>query len=122
MKPYHRPFDCAQNDLEKMWCFLQADYAYKRERFIWHSSRLGDWTYGLWRETKYIPTFFRDHAELWVDAFDGLIGFVLNEDGGEVFFIFARQGYECLHRDMLNRLYQKLRPCWQKQWFHYEPT
>ena len=110
MKPYHRPFDSAQDDFEKMWLFLREDYAHKQERFIWHTSRLGDWKYGLWQEAKYIPTFFRNHAELWVDAFDGLLGFVLNEDGGNVFFIFARQGYEYLHEDMLDWTIQCWRP------------
>lgn len=102
MKPYHRPFDDKRNDFEKMWRFLQEDYSQKQERFVWHYSRLGDWKYGLWREKKYIPSFFRDHAELWVDAFDRLLGFVLSEDGEEVFFIFTLQGYEYLYADILD--------------------
>ncbi len=48
MKSYHRPFDSARDDFEKMWRFLQG--------------------------AKYIPTFFQHHAELWLDAFDGLLG------------------------------------------------
>jgi len=102
MKAYHRPFDPARNDFEKMWRFLQHDYAQKQERYIWHCSRLGDWMYGLWDEKKYIPTFFRNHAQLWVDAFDELLGFVLNEDGEELFFIFTRHGYEYLYADILD--------------------
>ncbi|HSL43470.1 MAG TPA: GNAT family N-acetyltransferase [Anaerolineales bacterium] len=102
MKPYHRPFDDTHNDFEKMWRFLQQDYGHKQERFIWHYSRLGDWKYGLWREQKYIPSFFRKHSELWVDAFDQLLGFVLSEDGEEVFFIFTLQGYEYLYAEMLD--------------------
>lgn len=102
MKAYHRPFDAARNDFEKMWRFLQQDYAQKQEKFIWHFSRLGDWKYGLWSEKKYIPSFFRNHAELWVDAFDRLLGFVLSEDGEEVFFIFTLRGYEYLYTDILD--------------------
>src|SRR5512138_3226382 len=102
MKAYHRPFDPARNDFEKMWRFLQQDYAQKQEKFIWHFSRLGDWKYGLWDEKKYIPSFFRDYAELWVDAFDHLLGFVLSEDGEEVFFIFTLPGYEYLYADILD--------------------
>jgi GNAT superfamily N-acetyltransferase len=93
-----------------MWRFLEEDYARKQERFIWHYSRLGDWMYGLWREAKYIPTFFRDHAELWVDPFDRLLGFVLSEDGEEVFFMFALQGYEYLFEDMLDWTLQNWGP------------
>jgi hypothetical protein len=101
MKPFHRPFDETHNDFEKMWQFLEQDYAQKQERFIWHFSRLGDWKYGLWHESKYIPSFFRKHAELWVDAFDRLLGFVISEDGEEVFYIFTLQGYEYLYPDIL---------------------
>jgi ribosomal protein S18 acetylase RimI-like enzyme len=102
MKAYHRPFDIDGADFEKMWRFLQEDYGHKHERFVWHASRLGDWKYGLWREQKYVPSFFRKHAELWVDGFDRLLGFVLSEDGEEVFFLFAVQGYEYLYADMLD--------------------
>ena len=102
MKPYHRPFNNHGNDFEKLWRFLQQDYGHKQERFVWHSSRLGDWKYGLWSEQKYVPSFFRRHAELWVDAFDQILGFVLSEDGEEVFFMFALQGYEYLYADMLD--------------------
>lgn len=102
MRPYHRPFNLNGDDFEKMWRFLQQDYGHKQERFVWHYSRLGDWKYGLWREQKYVPSFFRKHAELWVDAFDQLLGFVLSEDGEEVFFMFTLQGYEYLYADMLD--------------------
>jgi ribosomal protein S18 acetylase RimI-like enzyme len=102
MRAYHRPFDATRNDFEKMWRFLQQDYAQKQERYIWHYSRLGDWMYGLWDEKKYIPSFFRNYAELWVDAFDQLLGFVLSEDGEEVFFIFTLHGYEYLYADILD--------------------
>ncbi|HEY3475530.1 MAG TPA: GNAT family N-acetyltransferase [Anaerolineales bacterium] len=102
MRPHHRPFEINGADFRKMWRFLQQDYGRKQERFVWHTSRLGDWKYGLWREQKYVPSFFRKHAELWVDGFDQLLGFVLSEDGEEVFFVFALQGYEYLYADMLD--------------------
>ena len=102
MRAHHHPFDINGNDFEKMWRFLQQDYGHKQERFVWHSSRLGDWKYGLWREQKYVPSFFRKHAELWVDSFDQLLGFVLSEDGEEVFFMFTLPGYEYLYGDMLD--------------------
>jgi GNAT superfamily N-acetyltransferase len=96
-----RSFDILRNDFEKMWRFLQQDYAQKQDRFIWLFSRLGDWKYGLWNEKKYLPSFFRNHAQLWVDGFDQLLGFVLSEDGGNVFFIFTLCGYEYLYADIL---------------------
>ena len=61
--PIHtRPFDPARDDFEKMYRFLQEDYAAKRDDFIWLFSRLGDWKYGLWHEQKYFPSFFRKPA------------------------------------------------------------
>lgn len=102
MKVSNRPFDNVQSDFEKMWRFLQQDYAQKQERFIWLFSRLGDWKYGLWNEKKYLPSFFHKNAQLWVDGFDQLLGFVLNEDGGNIFFVFTLPGYEYLYADILD--------------------
>jgi ribosomal protein S18 acetylase RimI-like enzyme len=98
---HSRPFDDARHDFEKMWRFVRQDYAHRQDRFIWLFSRLGDWKYGLWSEKKYIPTFFAKHAQLWVDDFDQLLGFVLSENGDEVFFIFTLQGYEYLYAEIL---------------------
>jgi ribosomal protein S18 acetylase RimI-like enzyme len=97
-----RRFDPSRNDFEKMWRFLQQDYARRQDRFVWLFSRLGDWKYGLWNEKKVIPSFFRDHAQLWVDGFDELLGFVLSEDGNDVFFIFTSHGYGYLYADILD--------------------
>jgi GNAT superfamily N-acetyltransferase len=102
MNVYSRPFDSTRNDFEKMWRFLQQDYAQKQDRFIWLFSRLGDWRYGLWYEKKQIPSFFRNHAQLWVDGFDQLLGFVLSEDGENIVFIFTLHGYEYLYADLLD--------------------
>lgn len=98
----NRPFDETQHDFEKMWHFLQQDYAHRQDRFIWLCFRLGDWKYGLWRETKYIPSFFRHHAQLWLDDFDQLRGFVLSENGDEIFFIVTAQGFDYLYADVLD--------------------
>ncbi len=102
MYVYDRPFDEARNDFEKMWRFVQQDYAHKQDRFIWLFSRLGDWKYGLWDQKKYVPSFFREYAHLWLDAFDRLLGFVLSEDGGNIFFIFTLQGYDYLYAEILD--------------------
>lgn len=98
----NRPFDIAGNDFEAMWRFLQQDYVQRQDRFIWLFSRLGDWKYGLWNEKKYMPSFFRDYAQLWVDGLHQLVGFVLSEDGGNIFFIFTRHGYDYLYADILD--------------------
>ena len=58
---FSQPFDDACHDFEKMWRFLQKDYAQKKDRFVWLFSRLGDWKYGLWNEKKYI-TGYSDEA------------------------------------------------------------
>lgn len=98
----NRPFDDGRHDFEKMWRFLQDDIAARGDEFIWLVSRLGEWKYGLWREKKYFPTFFRKHAQLWLDKFDRLHGFVLSEDGDDIFFICIRRGYEYLYQRILD--------------------
>ncbi len=105
-----RSFDTAHSDFEKMWRFLQKDYVQKQDRFIWHFSRLGDWKYGLWNERKYIPSLFRNHAQLWVDGFDQILGFVLSEDGDDLFFIFTLHGYEHLYTEILEWTIQHWQP------------
>lgn len=102
MKVDTRPFDEARHDFEKLWRFLQQDYADRQDGFVWLVSRLGDWKYGLWNEKKYIPTFFHDACQLWVDGFDDLHGCVLSEDGGDIFFIFTQRGYDYLYADILD--------------------
>lgn len=97
----HRPFDEQQDDFRKMWDFIRQDFAHRGDQFIWLFSRLGDWKYGLWRENKYVPTFFRDHAHLWLGGLDELLGFVLSEDGDQIFFIFTRPGFEYLYDEIL---------------------
>jgi len=85
-----------------MWELVRLDYAREKDHFIWLFSRLGDWKYGIWNEKKYIASFFRNHAQLWVDGFDQLLGFVLSEDGENIFFIFTRPGYEYLYGEILD--------------------
>lgn len=106
----YRAFDECRGDFEKMWRFLQADYVQRQDQHIWLTSRLGDWKYGLWREKKYIPSFFRKHAQLWVDGFDQLLGFVLSEDGDDLFFIFTRHGCEYLYPEILGWTLQHWQP------------
>ncbi len=102
MKLTSRPFDDVRHDFEKLYRFLQQDYCQRGEGFVWLFSRLGDWKYGLYNEQKYIPSFFRKHAHLWVDSFDDLLGFVLSEDGGNIFFIFTRVGCDFLYAEILD--------------------
>jgi GNAT superfamily N-acetyltransferase len=101
MRTYNRPFNLGGDDFEKLWRFLQQDYAHKGDAFTWLVSRLGDWKYGLWNEKKFLPTFFQENAQLWVDAFDQPVGFVLDEDGGEIIFILTAPGWEYLYPQML---------------------
>ena len=108
MAVYHRPF--AHHDFENMWRFLERDYAHRQDQFVWQPSRLGDWMYGLWNEKKYIPLFFRNHAQLWLNDFDELLGFVLSESGDENFFIFTAQGYDDLYAEILNWAMQHWQP------------
>lgn len=96
-----RPFDPGRDDFEKLYRFLQEDYAARGDDFVWLFSRLGDWRYGLWNEQKYFPSFFRRNAQLWVDDLDRVLGFVLSEDGGNIFFILTRAGRADLYAPIL---------------------
>lgn len=102
MSIYDRPYNPDGPDFANMWHLVQQDYARRRDNFIWLVSRFGDWKYGCWREVKYFPMFFRRNAQLWLDGFDEVKGFVLSEDGENVFFIFTRLGYDHLYGDILD--------------------
>lgn len=110
MYVYNRPFDDERRDFEKMWRFLREDYAARQDRFIWLFSRLGDWKYGLWNEQKCMPTFCHDHAQLWFDAFDQLLGFVLSENGDNLFYIFTLPGCDYLYAEILEWALQNWGP------------
>jgi GNAT superfamily N-acetyltransferase len=102
MPVYSRPYNPSGSDFVQMWRLLQVDYARRRDNFVWLVSRFGDWKYGCWRESKMFPMFFRRHAQLWLDSFDEVKGFVLSEDGENIFFIFTRPGHDYLYGEMLD--------------------
>jgi ribosomal protein S18 acetylase RimI-like enzyme len=102
MSIYHRPYDPQGADFVQMWRLLQADYARRGDNFVWLVSRFGDWKYGCWREAKLFPAFFRRHAQVWVDGFDEVQGFVLSEDGENIFFIVTAPGYDHLYDEILD--------------------
>lgn len=102
MRLTNRPYDERLGDFETMWRFLQEDYIAKQDRFVWSIGRLGDWKYGLWREDKYFPTWFGKNAQLWVDAFGRLRGFVLSENGDNVLFIITAKQYAYLYAEILD--------------------
>jgi GNAT superfamily N-acetyltransferase len=112
MSIQHRPYNPDGPDFAKMWRLLQQDYARRQDAFVWLVSRFGDWKYGLWREAKMFPMFFRRHAEVWVDGFGEVHGFVLSEDGDNVFFIFTRPAYDHLYGEILDWTVANWGPRW----------
>lgn len=102
MKIYNRAYDDKYDDFKKMWDFLIADYSDRKDAFTWTLGRLTDWKYGLWHENKYIPSFHRKNAQLWLSPFDELVGFVISEEGDNMFFLFATKGFEHLYISMLD--------------------
>lgn len=101
MRTHTRPYD-DRHDFEKLWRFLEQDYARRQDRFVWLTGRLGDWRYGLWTDRKSMPSFFREYCQLWLDSFDRLLGLVLSEDGGDVFTLFTLCSHHYLYRDILD--------------------
>jgi hypothetical protein len=112
MRTHSRPFDPAGRDFEQLWHFLQRDTAERQDRFVWLVSRLGDWKYGLWSEPKYIPAFFREHCQVWLDAFDQVAGAVLSEDGGNVVFFFAPEHNLRLYAEIVDWTAEHWRARW----------
>jgi hypothetical protein len=104
MRIFHRAYDDRQHDFERMWSFLEDDYAARREAFVWQTARLGDWAYGLWSEKKLFPSFKRKNTELWYDGLGCLAGFVISESCGNDFAVLARHGHEFLYPEMLTWL------------------
>ena len=102
MKISNRAYDEKCNDFKKMWDFLINDYSYRKDEFIWTLGRITDWKYNLSKEKKYVPSFQRKNAQLWLNGFDELVGFAISEDGDNMFFIFTRPGYEHLYNAILN--------------------
>jgi ribosomal protein S18 acetylase RimI-like enzyme len=99
---HNRPYDELQRDFERVWRFLLRDYADRQDRFVWLFSRFGDWKYGLHNSRKYVPSFLRKNAQLWLNAFDELLGFVISEEGDNTFMLFVRHGHEHLAGEMLD--------------------
>ncbi|HEY3291659.1 MAG TPA: hypothetical protein VGK87_16120, partial [Anaerolineae bacterium] len=102
MKLHHRPYNCEQGDFERIFRFLVQDYADRQHQFTWLPSRFGDWKYGLWDYRKYFPSFFPRNAELWLDEFRELKGFVISESGDATFMVFTQRGYASLANEMLD--------------------
>jgi len=84
-----------------MWDFVVNDYTDKTDQFIWTIGRLGDWKYGLFNENKLFPSFMRKNAQLWLNNFDELVGFVISEDCNSGFTVFAKRGCEFLYPEMI---------------------
>lgn len=101
MRIYTRLFNENLRDYEKMWKFIVNDYAHKKDQFIWTVGRLGDWKYGCWNELKCFPSFLRKNAQLWLNDFEELMGFVISESGDSNFTVFAKRGYEFLYSEMI---------------------
>ncbi|MCL5998111.1 MAG: GNAT family N-acetyltransferase [Chloroflexi bacterium] len=102
MRIHNRSYEEMLGDFERIWRFLLQDYAYRKDQFIWLFSRFGDWKYGLWNRRKYFPSFYRKNAQLWLNDFQELEGFVISEEGDHGFTLFTRRGYEHITGEMLD--------------------
>ncbi len=102
MPIHNRPFVPSGEDFNRMWHFLSREYTDKKDGFTWSQGRLGDWRYGLWNKQKFDLSFYSQNAQLWLDEFGEPAGFVINEDGGNLFFVLVRRGFEGLYPTMLD--------------------
>ena len=109
----NRPFDDSLNDFDKMYRFLQQEYLTRWDNFIWLFSRLGDWKFSLWNNKKANPTFFSEHAQLWLDPAHELLGFLINEDGDDIVFIITRHDQAQLYPEIMDWAIAHWRPRYQ---------
>ncbi len=109
----HRAFDDNLHDFERMYHFLQQEYLVRRDHFVWLFSRLGDWKFSMWNGRKANPEYFSNNAHLWLDAAGELLGFVIDEDGDEIFFIITRHDQIHLYPEMLEWAIDHWRPLYQ---------
>ena len=102
MRLTNRDFIYESDDFKKMLQFIIEDNTKKKDYFSWSIGRIIDWKYGLWREKKFFPQFFRKNAHLWFDYFNNLVGFAISEDGDNMFYIFTVDQYPFLYEEILN--------------------
>lgn len=103
MKILSRKYNESSGDFKKMWDLLIEDYGARKEGFSWSLGRLCDWRYGFWTETgKNDPFFFEQNAQLWVNAFDELAGFVISESGDNWFAVITKKNYDHLIGEMVD--------------------
>ncbi len=100
MKVSTRAYNPESGDFERLCRFIIQDNRAKRDYFVWQLGRIVDWKYGLWREDKYFPNFFRKNAQLWLDYFGELIGFAISENGDNMFQIFIKDAYMQVYTEM----------------------
>jgi GNAT superfamily N-acetyltransferase len=93
MKLICRPYEPDSDDFLRLCRFVIQDNRVKKEYFVFQLGRIVDWKYGLWRQEKYFPSFFRRNAQLWFDPFDQLAGFAISENGDGQFVIFVTDSY-----------------------------
>lgn len=96
-----RPYSDESLDFNKLWDFIKRDYEERGDSFQWSLGRICDWKYGLWGESKFIPTFFMKNAQLWIGEEDDLLGFIISEDGDEMFSLFYKREFEFLIEEIL---------------------
>ena len=101
MRLTNRDFINESDDFKKMLQFIIEDNTEKKDYFSWSIGRIVDWKYGLWREKKFFPQFFRKNSHLWFDYFDNLVGFAISENGDNMFYIFTVDKYPFLYEEIL---------------------
>ena len=102
MRLTNRDFIYESDDFNKMLQFIIGVNTRIKDNFTWSAGRIVDWKFGLWREKKFFPNFFRRNAHLWFDYFNNLVGFVISEYGDSTFYIFAVDEYAFLYEEILN--------------------
>lgn len=84
---YHRNLMLESNDFQNMVA-LQTDL-YGKGNHTWTLGRLYGWRYGLWTLESRNPEIFSKSAELFLDENGVLLGFIIQEVGGDSAVLFA---------------------------------
>lgn len=102
MKTSNRGYSDEDGDFTHLCNFIMDHPALMRARSTWSLGRIVDWKYNLFPNKREYASFCNENAQLWLDAFGELAGFVISENGGADFAIITLEGYQFLYEEMLH--------------------
>jgi ribosomal protein S18 acetylase RimI-like enzyme len=102
MKMTHRAYAGEAGDFVRLCRLAVAGRREDWQLTTWCLGRIVDWKYGLWGAKLEAPNFCDANAHLWFDAFGGLAGLAISENGDANIAVITRAGYRFLFPEILD--------------------